>query len=126
MVKNCQDKSLVEIQESLNELKEIASEGKLGEEHLKGATFTISNIGSVGGGTYMSPLIVPPQAAIGAMGSMQTLPRFDQDGEVIAAKIINVSWAGDHRMIDGATLARFSNKCKEYLQDPVRMLMSMK
>jgi 2-oxoisovalerate dehydrogenase E2 component (dihydrolipoyl transacylase) len=71
-------------------------------------------------------LIVPPQAAIGAMGAMQTLPRFDQNGGVIAAKIINVSWAGDHRMIDGATLARFSNRCKEFLQDPVRMLVSMK
>lgn len=126
VVRNCQDKSLVEIQEDLSNLKEIGATGKLGEEHLRGATFTLSNIGSVGGGTYMNPLIVPPQAAIGAMGAMQTLPRFDKDGEVTAAKIINVSWAGDHRMIDGATLARFSNRCKKYLQDPVQMLVSMK
>lgn len=126
VVQNCQEKSLLDIQEDLNELKEIAAAGKLAGEHLTGATFTLSNIGSVGGGTYMNPLIVPPQAAIGAMGALQTLPRFDSEGEVTAAKIINVSWAGDHRMIDGATLARFSNVTKEYLQEPIRMLAAMK
>ncbi|CAB9531596.1 Lipoamide acyltransferase component of branched-chain alpha-keto acid dehydrogenase (Partial), partial [Seminavis robusta] len=126
VVRHCQEKSLVQIQHDLNVLKEIAAAGKLGEEHLTGATISMSNIGSVGGGTYMNPLIVPPQAAIGAMGALQTLPRFDAEGNVEAAKIINMSWAGDHRMMDGATLARFSNRCKEYLQDPVRMLVSMK
>jgi len=126
VVRNCQDKSLLDIQEDLNVLKEIAAAGKLGGEHLTGATFTLSNIGSVGGGTYMNPLIAPPQAAIGAMGALQTLPRFDSEGEVTAAKIINVSWAGDHRMIDGATLARFSNLTKQYLQEPIRMLTAMK
>jgi len=95
-------------------------------DHLNGATFSLSNIGSLGGGTYMNPLIVPPQVGIGAMGTIQTLPRFDDAGEVIAAKIISISWAGDHRMIDGATLARFSNLCKQYLEDPVQMLVSMK
>jgi 2-oxoisovalerate dehydrogenase E2 component (dihydrolipoyl transacylase) len=126
VIRNCQDKSLVAIQNDLNELKEIAAAGKLGEQHLTGATFSISNIGSLGGGTYMNPLIVPPQAAIGAMGALQTLPRFDKDGNVEAAKIMNISWAGDHRMIDGATMARFSNRCKEFLEDPVQMLIAMK
>lgn len=125
VIKNCQDKSLVQIQEDLNELKEVAAAGKLTEEHLTGATFSISNIGSLGGGTYMNPLIVPPQAGIGALGTIQDLPRFDFKGNVVAAKIMCVSWAGDHRMFDGATLARFSNLCKAYLEDPVRMLVAM-
>jgi len=126
MIKNCEDKSLAEIQQDLNKLKEIAAQGKFTEEHLVGATISISNIGSLGGGTYMNPLIVPPQAAIGAMGAIQTLPRFDATGNVTAAKLMPISWAGDHRMFDGATLARFSNRCKEYLEDPVKMLLAMK
>ena len=125
VIHDCQIKSLVEIQANLDELKEVAAAGKLTEQHLTGATFSISNIGSLGGGTYMNPLIVPPQAAIGAMGTIQTLPRFDKDGNVTAAKIMSISWAGDHRMFDGATLARFSNFCKMYLEDPVQMLVSM-
>ena len=126
IIRNCQDKSLVEIQDDLNDLKAIGAAGKLTGEHLTGATFSLSNIGSLGGGTYMNPLIVPPQAGIGAMGTMQTLPRFDDEGNVTAAKIMPISWAGDHRMIDGGTLARFSNQCKQYLEDPVQMLVAMK
>lgn len=126
VVFDCQNKSLLEIEDNLRTLKEIGAAGKLTGEHLKGATFSLSNIGSLGGGTYMNPLIVPPQAGIGAMGTVQTLPRFDDSGNVMAAKIMPISWAGDHRMIDGATLARFSNLCKQYLEDPVQMMVSMK
>ena len=126
VVFDCQNKCLLEIEDNLRTLKETGAAGKLTVEHLKGATFSLSNIGSLGGGTYMNPLIVPPQAGIGAMGTVQTLPRFDDGGNVIAAKIMPISWAGDHRMIDGATLARFSNLCKQYLENPVQMMVSLK
>ena len=74
----------------------------------------------------MSPVISSPQVAIGALGKIQTLPRFDSDGNVKAAKIMEVSWAGDHRTVDGATMARFSNAWKEMLENPALLLANMK
>jgi 2-oxoisovalerate dehydrogenase E2 component (dihydrolipoyl transacylase) len=84
----------------------------------------ISNIGSIGG-TYMSPVLMVPQVAIGAIGQIQKLPRYDADGNVEPVRLMNVSWSGDHRVIDGATMARFSNQWKEYLETPVSMLTEM-
>ena len=52
------------------------------EAHLSGGTFSLSNIGNIGG-TYMSPVINAPQVAIGAMGKIQKLPRFDAAGNVV-------------------------------------------
>lgn len=89
-----------------------------------GGTFTLSNIGAIGG-TYAKPVLMVPQVAIGALGKMQTLPRFDEDGNVYAARLMNVSWAADHRVVDGATMARFSNLMKEYVECPTAMLSEL-
>ncbi len=55
-------------------LSDLGRRGKLGESDLKGGTFTLSNIGSIGG-TYAMPVIMPPEVFIGALGKTQTLPR---------------------------------------------------
>ena len=99
--------------------------GGIKTEDLGGTTFTLSNIGAIGG-TYMVPVIAAPQVAIGALGKIQTLPRFDEDGDVEAAMIMAVSWAGDHRIVDGATMARFSNAWKDMLESPATMVASMR
>ena len=64
-VKNCQSKSILEIATELLQLQALGKEGKLGREHLTGGTFTLSNIGSIGG-TYASPILVLPEVAIGS------------------------------------------------------------
>jgi 2-oxoisovalerate dehydrogenase E2 component (dihydrolipoyl transacylase) len=110
---------------ALNELKGKARESKLTNENLQNATFTISNIGVIGG-TYMTPVIVPPQVAMGAVGKVQTLPRFDAQGAVQKADIMHVTWAADHRFLDGATLARFHTAFKRYVENPTLMLLHMK
>ena len=56
---------------------------------------------------------------------MQTLPRFNDKGEVEARQIMQVSWSGDHRIIDGGTIARFNNLWTQYLQNPSSMMMEM-
>ena len=56
----------------------------------------------------------------------QVVPRFDSIGQVKPAHIMQVSWSADHRVIDGATVARFSNLCKSYLENPSSMLMDLK
>lgn len=75
----------------------------------------------------MSPIVSPPQVAIGAIGKIQRLPRFvGNTDEVYTANIMQISWGGDHRVIDGATMARFSNQWKNFLEKPMSMTFSMK
>jgi 2-oxoisovalerate dehydrogenase E2 component (dihydrolipoyl transacylase) len=115
----------LEIAHELTRLQQVGAAGKLSPDDLTGGTFSLSNIGSIGG-TYMSPVIMVPQVAIGAIGKIQTLPRFDANNNVKPTKIMQVSWSGDHRVIDGATMARFSTMWKNFLENPVSMLMEFK
>ncbi|KAG7358980.1 dihydrolipoamide acetyltransferase [Nitzschia inconspicua] len=128
VLKQCQDKSIPQLTEELQRLKEAAAQGTVNAEDLKGATFTLSNIGAIGaGGKYMCPVVTPPQVAIGAIGKIERLPRFvGETTEVEEARICVISWGGDHRVVDGATMARFHTKWKEYMEDPVRLMMEMK
>lgn len=123
-IKRVQTLSVYEIAVELNRLHELGLKGKLGEADLAAGTFSLSNIGSIGG-TYAKPVIMPPQVAIGAIGKVQVVPRFDDDGELVKAHVFNVSWSADHRVIDGATMARFSNVWKSYLENPGTMILDM-
>ncbi|XP_040895540.1 lipoamide acyltransferase component of branched-chain alpha-keto acid dehydrogenase complex, mitochondrial isoform X2 [Toxotes jaculatrix] len=124
-VKNVQLLSVFEIAQELNRLQVLGSTGQLGTADLSGGTFTLSNIGSIGG-TYAKPVILPPEVAIGALGKIQVLPRFDGGGQVVPAHIMKVSWSADHRIIDGATMCRFSNLWREYLENPASMVLDLK
>ncbi|MCL1477655.1 MAG: 2-oxo acid dehydrogenase subunit E2 [Marinobacter sp.] len=123
-IKGVEHLSLLEIADEVARLTEAAREGRVAQDDLKGGTITISNIGALGG-TYASPIINAPEVAIVALGRTQTLPRFDQAGNVTARAIMPVSWAGDHRIIDGGTIARFSNCWKGYLESPQSMLLHL-
>uniref|UniRef100_A0A8P4KSA8 Dihydrolipoamide acetyltransferase component of pyruvate dehydrogenase complex n=1 Tax=Dicentrarchus labrax TaxID=13489 RepID=A0A8P4KSA8_DICLA len=124
-VKNVQLLSVFEIAQELNRLQTLGAAGQLGTSELTGGTFTLSNIGSIGG-TYAKPVILPPEVAIGALGKIQILPRFDAGGQMVRAHIMNVSWSADHRIIDGATMCRFSNLWREYLENPACMVLDLK
>lgn len=124
-IKQVQNKSVLEIAQELNDLQALGAASKLGESHLTGATISVSNMGSIGG-VNLSPVITSPQVAIVALGRIQTLPRFDATGAVCASKVMNAAWAGDHRVIDGAAMARFVNSWKGYLENPALMLAHLK
>lgn len=64
-----------------------------------------------------------PQVSIGAIGRTKVVPRFDDNGELIKAHIMNISWSADHRVIDGVTMANFSNVWKRYLENPNLFLL---
>ena len=137
-VKNVQELSVLEIAKELNRLQNLvfdvcfnqAKDGKLAPADLAGGTITISNIGAVGG-TYMKPLLLCPQIAICAIGKHKTIPRYDEDGNIVPLQIGNITWAGilgvlisgDHRVLDGATMAKFSNSVKEYIENPDLMIL---
>ncbi|KZN59764.1 dihydrolipoyllysine-residue acetyltransferase [Pseudoalteromonas luteoviolacea] len=124
-IKGCQNKSIVDVAESVTKLTDAAREGRVSPDDLKGGTISISNIGAIGG-TTATPIINKPEVAIVALGKLQHLPRFDESGNVVSRSIMQVSWSGDHRVIDGGTIARFNNLWKSYLEEPAKMMMAMR
>ncbi|GIU49143.1 dihydrolipoyllysine-residue acetyltransferase [Shewanella algidipiscicola] len=123
-VKDVQLKSILDVASEITRLTKDARSGRVSPQDLKGGTISISNIGALGG-TVATPIINKPEVAIVALGKLQTLPRFNALGEVEARKIMQVSWSGDHRVIDGGTIARFCNLWKQYLEQPQEMLLAM-
>jgi 2-oxoisovalerate dehydrogenase E2 component (dihydrolipoyl transacylase) len=123
-VKQVQTKSIVDVAKDIMRLTDSARSGRVPAEDLKGGTITISNIGAIGG-TVATPIINKPESAIVALGKLQKLPRFNDKGEVEARYIMQVSWSGDHRIIDGGSIARFCNLWKSFLEEPSNMLMHM-
>ncbi|KER22009.1 hypothetical protein T265_09803 [Opisthorchis viverrini] len=100
-IKSVERLSVIQIATELKRLQDLGARGKLGTDDLSGTTVTLSNIGS-------------------------RLPRFGDDGTVTVGHILNVSWAADHRVIDGATVARFSNLWQSYLERPTKLILELK
>jgi 2-oxoisovalerate dehydrogenase E2 component (dihydrolipoyl transacylase) len=123
-IKSVEQRSVLDIATRVMQLTEAARSGKIDPAELKGGTITISNIGAIGG-TVATPIINKPEVAIVALGKIQSLPRFNQQAEIVARQIMTVSWSGDHRIIDGGTIARFNNCWKGYLEQPSTMLAEM-
>jgi len=123
-VKNVERLTLLEIAREVGRLTTSAREGRVDQADLKGGTISISNIGALGG-TYAAPIINAPEAAIVAIGKTQWLPRFDEQGAVQRRAIMTITWAGDHRFIDGGTIARFCNAWKGFLEAPETMLLHL-
>ena len=109
-VKNVEKKSIVELAIELEQLHKLGVNGKIEPHQLTGGTFSISNIGAIGG-TYARPMLLPPEVCIFAIG------RIHQPGGV-GDYVINTSYSADHRVIDGATVSRFSNLWKELIEEP--------
>ena len=72
------------------------------------------------------PVILPPEVAICGIGRVRELPRFDAAGHVVRAHVLPVSWCADHRVVDGATVARFSQAWKHYVETPDSMLLELR
>ncbi len=124
-IKNVQSLSLFDVAKRAQELVELGREGRVPAADLKGGTVSISNIGTLGG-TTATPVINKPEVAIVALGKMQKLPRFDENDNVKAVNVMHISWSGDHRVIDGATMVRFSNLWKSYIENPLKMLTELR
>ena len=123
-IKRVQTKSILDLATDITKLTNDARSGRVASNDLKEGTITISNIGAIGG-TVATPIINKPEVAIVALGKVQQLPRFDQHGNVQARSVMQVSWSGDHRVIDGGTIARFCNLWKSFLEKPSNMLVHM-
>ncbi|MGM8214318.1 dihydrolipoamide acetyltransferase family protein [Bacillaceae bacterium W0354] len=121
VVKDADRKSIFEISGEINELATKARDGKLTSEEMKGASCTITNIGSAGG-QWFTPVINHPEVAILGIGRISEKPVV-RDGEVVVAPVLAVSLSFDHRMIDGATAQHAMNHIKRLLNDPQLIMM---
>ncbi len=90
---------------------------------MRGGTFTISNLGAIGG-TYSTPIINHPEVAILLLGRSRKLPVVNDDDEIKVRLMMPLSLSYDHRVIDAAAAARFLNEVKTYLQVPGRLLLA--
>ncbi|MCL6571260.1 MAG: 2-oxo acid dehydrogenase subunit E2 [Bacillus sp. (in: Bacteria)] len=121
VVKDADRKSVFTISNEINELGGKARDGKLAPNEMKGASCTISNIGSAGG-QWFTPVINHPEVAILGVGRIAEKP-IVRDGEIVAAPVLALSLSFDHRMIDGATAQHAMNHIKRLLNDPELLLM---
>ncbi|TRM12259.1 2-oxo acid dehydrogenase subunit E2 [Lentibacillus cibarius] len=121
VVKDADRKSIFTISKEINELAEKARSGKLAPEEMKGASNTITNIGSAGG-QWFTPVINYPEAIILGIGRIQEKP-IVRDGEIVAAPVLAVSLSFDHRIVDGATAQLALNQIKRLLNDPQLIMM---
>ncbi|KAL4943356.1 hypothetical protein BDV06DRAFT_211106 [Aspergillus oleicola] len=124
-IKDVASRSILEVAQEISRLSELGKEGKLTPADLSGGTITVSNIGNIGG-TYVSPVIVDSELAILGIGRARTIPVFDEAGQVTKDEVVNFSWSADHRVVDGATMARMASKLKELIESPERMLLSLR
>lgn len=125
VLKNVQDMSISEISSNLRQLSEKARNNKLSPGDFSGATFTVSNIGSVGGGV-VAPVISEPQVAILGVGRSKIVPAFNENEELVKKEELTLSWSADHRVVDGAECARCAERVKAYLEDPGSMIVGMR
>ncbi|APH05414.1 dihydrolipoamide acetyltransferase family protein [Bacillus weihaiensis] len=121
VVKNADRKAIFEISNEINELATKARDGKLAPNEMKGASCTITNIGSAGG-QWFTPVINHPEVAILGIGRIAEKPVV-RDGEIVVAPVLALSLSFDHRMIDGATAQNALNHIKRLLNDPQLILM---
>ncbi len=121
VVKDADRKSIFSISSEVNELAVKARDGKLSSAEMKGASTTITNIGSAGG-QWFTPVINHPEVAILGIGRIAEKPVV-RDGEVVVAPVLAISLSFDHRMIDGATAQHAMNNIKRLLNDPQLIMM---
>jgi pyruvate dehydrogenase E2 component (dihydrolipoamide acetyltransferase) len=122
VLRDADRKSISQIASEIEELAGTVREGKFDLDLLKGGTFTISNMGAVGG-TYSTPIINPPQVAILLVGRSRLVPHMHDD-KLVARLMMPLSISYDHRLVDGAAAARFTNEVKSYLAAPGRLLLA--
>jgi pyruvate/2-oxoglutarate dehydrogenase complex dihydrolipoamide acyltransferase (E2) component len=115
--------TIPQIAQSLTEISGRARNNQFGMDDMRGGTFTISNLGAIGG-IYSTPIINPPEVAILLIGRSRKLPVVADNDEIKVRLMMPLSLSYDHRLVDGAAAARFLNEVKNYLQVPGRLLLA--
>ena len=123
-MRNADQLSIPAIAKGLSVMAENVRGNKFGVDDLRGGTFTISNLGAIGG-TYSTPIINVPETAILLVGRSRKMPVVVENDEVAVRLMMPLSLSYDHRLIDGGAAARFLKEVIGYLEAPSRILLAL-
>lgn len=121
ILRNCEQKSITQINSELRDLADRARARKLKPEEYTGATFTISNLGMFGVDDFVA-IINPPEGAILAIGSIAE-KAVVKSGQIVVGHAMKATLSSDHRVIDGAIAARFLQDFKKILENPAALVV---
>jgi 2-oxoisovalerate dehydrogenase E2 component (dihydrolipoyl transacylase) len=119
---NVDKKGILELAQTIQDLAAKARDNKLASEDVKGGTFSITNIGSLGG-LFSFPIINVPEAAILGVHSIKKRPVVLDDDSIVARQMVYLSLSFDHRIVDGAEAAMFTSYLIEILENPERLML---
>ena len=121
VVRNADMKSLSQISAEVKDKAKKAIDRKLPMEDMQGNTFSISNLGMFGIEEFTA-IINPPDSCILAVGGISQVPVV-KNGEIVVGNVMKITLSCDHRVVDGASGAKFLNDVKALLEDPIRMMI---
>lgn len=125
VIRNIEAQSVASIASQIRTISAKAREGKLQPADFQSGTFTVSNIGSIGGGV-VAPIIVEPQVAIVGVGRGKVVPAFDENGALVKKEEVVLSWSADHRVVDGAECARAAERARGYLERIEELVLELR
>ena len=123
-LRNADKMSIGDIAKQLMDLAGRVRDNNFSMEDLKGGTFTISNLGAIGG-TYSTPIVNTPETTILLVGRSRKLPVVVENDEIAVRLMMPLSLSYDHRLVDGGAAARFLNEVIGYLEAPSRLLLAL-
>lgn len=123
VLKNAQNLSMLQINQQVKELTKKAQENKLQVSDLRAGTFTVSNVGPIGG-MFATPIINHPEVALISFHQMEDQPVV-RNKEIVIRSMMNFSMSFDHRVADGVTAVQFTNRMKQLLENPMQLFVHL-
>ncbi len=119
VIKGADQKDIFQIGAEIESLSDRARKRKIDPADLHGGTFTITNIGSVGG-KFFTPIVNYPESSILGLGRMENKVFYEEE-KIVVRKVLPISFSFDHRISDGGSAARFMNVLKDLLENPKKL-----
>jgi 2-oxoisovalerate dehydrogenase E2 component (dihydrolipoyl transacylase) len=125
VIRNVEKKSIATIHQEVKELTQKALQNQLTLKDITGGTFTISNVGPLGGSIGATPIIQHPEVALVSFHKTKKRPVVLEEEQIVIRSIMNVSMSFDHRVADGATAVSFTNRLAEFIENPSLLLLEL-
>ncbi|OAT86196.1 dihydrolipoyllysine acetyltransferase [Bacillus sp. MKU004] len=125
VIRNVEAKSMKIIHQEMKELTRKAQENRLTVKEMTGGTFTVSNVGPLNGSIGATPIINEPETGLLAFHKTKKRPMVNENDEIVIRSMMNVSMSFDHRVADGGTAVRFTNRLRDLIEEPQTLLLEL-
>ncbi|MEH7347004.1 dihydrolipoamide acetyltransferase family protein [Bacillus sp. JJ1532] len=125
VLRHVEKKSIRVIYDEMKMLTEKALANQLSMKEITGGTFTISNVGPLGGSFGATPIIQHPEVSLISFHKTKKMPIVTDDDQIVIRSIMNISMSFDHRVVDGASAVRFTNRFSQLIQNPKMLLLEL-